>query len=64
MIIQQKQEQVIQECLAKAQGFVDTGDQGQFDKDEEVMGEIVRIIRNVASQWKVRVLLHCCDFCS
>lgn len=45
--------------LARAEGFVDTGDQDIFDACENVMTEVLRSVRNTANEWKVRLFcLH------
>jgi hypothetical protein len=46
--------EVVLEALAKAHGFVDTADQEVFDTCEEAVSEVVRTIRSVSAQWKVR----------
>ncbi|PAV20090.1 kinase subdomain-containing [Pyrrhoderma noxium] len=40
------------EVLARAEGFVDTGDQDIFDACENVMTEVLRSVRNIANEWK------------
>lgn len=40
--------------LAQAEGFVDTADQDRFDECESAMTTVLRDVRSVAFQWKVR----------
>jgi hypothetical protein len=47
------QERAVDDLLAEADGFTNTGDQAVYDRCEEAVSKVVRLIRSVAHQWKV-----------
>lgn len=55
-MFQEKYRQEIDDILAAAKGFVDTGEQDRYDECENAITQALREIRLLASQWKVGLL--------
>ena len=53
-----REERLVEETLDNAKGFIDTNQQDQFDECESAVNDVLRRIRRIAPQWKVRFAIH------
>ena len=53
MLLQDQQVAELDTILDPTQGFVDTGDQEQFDACEAAVNEVMQKIKRVSQRWKV-----------
>lgn len=57
-MLQERHQQAVNDVLAAAKGFVDTGEQERYDECESAITQVLREIRLRASQWKVRLIYY------